>query len=66
MVLFLLPVDKDYFLYCKKKICSTLFYNSPAKANVPLFVQQAMTVEKYDSMITFGTAEYLRANPDNP
>ena len=34
-------INKDHFLYCKKKICPTLFYNSPAKANVPLFVQQA-------------------------
>ena len=31
-------------LYYKKKICSTLFCNSPAKANVPLFVQQALTL----------------------
>ncbi len=34
MLLFLLPADT--FLYCKKKIYSTLFYKSPAKANVPL------------------------------
>ncbi len=35
--------NKDYFLYCMKKICWTLFYNSPANVpNVPLFVQQAL------------------------
>ncbi len=44
-VLYFGPVLKKkcmlLFLYRKKKICSTLLCNSPAKANVPLFLQQA-------------------------
>ncbi len=43
---------KCSFSYFNKKICLTLFYNSPAKANVPLFVQQArVNFCQFSSMI---------------